>query len=117
MRRRNSRTADVQLLRAQEKLKSNAATRSENVRLHGNLVKDTLHWEVERGSRLTSADVARAFSLRSAAWDRMRAFQQKYEYFIAPTCQVAPYDLSKPYPTEIAGKRCPLTLSGRSPAS
>lgn len=82
-----------------------AATQTENVRLHGDLVKDTLHWEVERGSKLTGADIARAHSLRSAAWDRMRAFQRKYEYFIAPTCQVLPYDLTKPYPTEISGTK------------
>jgi amidase len=82
-----------------------AATQAENIRLHGDLVKDTLHWEVERGSKLTGADIARAFSLRSAAWDRMRAFQEKYEYFIAPTCQVPPYDLTQPYPTEINGTR------------
>jgi amidase len=82
-----------------------AATQAENVRLHGDLVKDTLHWEVERGSKLIGADIAHAYSLRSAAWDRMRAFQQKYEYFIAPTCQVLPYDLAKPYPTEINGTK------------
>ena len=82
-----------------------AATQGENVRLHGNLVKDTLHWEVERGSKLTGADLAHAFSLRSAAWDRIRVFQEKYEYFIAPTCQVLPYDLSKPYPAQINGTK------------
>jgi amidase len=78
-------------------------TQAENVRLHRDLVKDTILWEVDRGSKLTGADIARAHSLRSSAWDRMRAFQEKYEYFIAPTCQVAPYDLTKPYPTEING--------------
>lgn len=84
---------------------SYAATQAENVRLHGDLVKDTLHWEVERGSKLTGSDIARGYSLRSAAWDRMRVFQQKYEYFIAATCQVLPYDLNQPYPAEINGVR------------
>ena len=80
-----------------------AATQAENVRLHGDLVKDTLHWEVERGSKLTGADIAHAHSLRSAAWDRMRAFQQKYEYFILPSTQVPPFSLDQPYVTEIEG--------------
>lgn len=80
-----------------------AATQAENVRLHRDLVKDTILWEVERGSKLSGADVAKAHALRSAAWDRMRVFQEKYEYFIAPTSQVLPYDLAKPYPTEIDG--------------
>ncbi|MGA2881115.1 MAG: amidase [Bryobacteraceae bacterium] len=82
-----------------------ASTQSENVRLHRSLVKDTIQWEVERGSKLTGADIARAHSLRSAAWDRMRVFQEKYDYFIAPTSQVLPYDLKQPYPTEIEGTK------------
>jgi amidase len=80
-----------------------AATQSENVQLHRDLVKDTIQWEVERGSRLSGADIARAHSLRSLAWERMRIFQEKYEYFISPTCQVLPYDINQPYPTEIEG--------------
>jgi len=103
-----------------------AATQSENVRLHRELMKDTNIWEVERGSKLTGADVARADALRSQAWDRMRAFQEKYEYFITPTCQVLPYDVNQPYPTEIEGvkmvtyiewqKSCILISSLENPA-
>jgi amidase len=80
-----------------------AATQSENIRLHRDLVKDTIQWEAERGSKLSGADVARAHTLRSKAWDNMRIFQDKYEYFIAPTTQVLPFDVTQPYPTEIAG--------------
>jgi amidase len=80
-----------------------ASTQAENVRLHRDLVKDTILWEVERASRLSGADIARAYDLRSQAWDRMRTFQQKYEYFIAPTCQVLPFDITQPYPAEIEG--------------
>lgn len=82
-----------------------ASTHSENVRQHPDLVKDTIRWEVERGSKITAADIARALSLRAAAWDRMRQFQQKYEYFISPTTQVLPFDVNQPYPTEIEGVR------------
>ncbi len=80
-----------------------ATSQAENVRLHRDLVKDTIVWEVERGSKLTSADIARALALRSRAWDRMRVFQEKYEYFITPTTQVLPFDVKQPYPTEIEG--------------
>ena len=80
-----------------------AATQSENARLHRDLMKDTNLWEVERGSKLTGADVARANAVRSQAWERMRAFQEKYEYFISPVSQVLPYDVNQPYPTEITG--------------
>src|ERR1700722_1555624 len=80
-----------------------ATSQSENIRLHRDLVKDTIQWEAERGSKLTGADIARAHTLRSKAWDNMRIFQQKYEYFITPTTQVPPFDVTQPYPTEIAG--------------
>jgi amidase len=80
-----------------------AASMAENVRLHRDLVKDTIQWEVERGSKITGADIAHALTLRSAAWDRMRIFQEKYEYFITPTSQVLPFDVTQPYPTEVAG--------------
>jgi amidase len=80
-----------------------ASSQAENIRLHRDLVKDTILWEAERGSKLTAADIAHAFTLRSAAWDRMRIFQQKYEYFIVPTSQVPPFDVTEPYPTEVAG--------------
>ena len=80
-----------------------ASSQSENIRLHRDLVKDTIQWEAERGSRLSGADIARAHTLRSTAWDNMRMFQEKYEYFIAPTTQVPPFDVTQPYPTEVAG--------------
>jgi amidase len=80
-----------------------ATSQADNIRLHRDLVKDTIQWEAGRGSKLTGADIAHAHTLRSAAWDRMRQFQEKYEYFIAPTTQLPPFDVTKPYPTEVAG--------------
>lgn len=80
-----------------------ASSQSENIRLHRDLVKDTIQWEAERGSRLTGADIAHAHTLRSKAWDNMRIFQEKHEYFITPTTQVLPFDVTQPYPTEVAG--------------
>ncbi|HEX5229902.1 MAG TPA: amidase [Bryobacteraceae bacterium] len=80
-----------------------ASSQAENVRLHRDLVKDTIQWEVERGSKLSAADIAHAHTLRSKAWDNMRLFQEKYEYFIAPTSQLPPFDVTQPYPTEVAG--------------
>jgi amidase len=82
-----------------------ATSQAENVRLHRDLVKDTILWEVERGSKLSGKDIAHAHALRSRAWDRMRVFQEKYEYFITPTTQVLPFDVTQPYPTEIAGAK------------
>jgi len=80
-----------------------AAGHAEQVRTHRDLVKDTIIWEVERGLKLSGADIARAETLHSQAWDRMRIFQEKYEYFIVPSTQVPPFDINQPYVTEIEG--------------
>ena len=70
---------------------------------HPGQVKDTILWEIERGSKLTTADLGHAVSMHSEVWDRMRVFQQKYEFFILPTTQVPPFDLTQEYVTEISG--------------
>ena len=80
-----------------------ASSQAENIRLHRELVKDTIQWEAERGSKLSAADISHAHTLRSKAWDNMRIFQEKYEYFITPTSQLPPYDVTEHYPTEVAG--------------
>jgi amidase len=80
-----------------------ASSQAENIRLHRDLVKDTIQWEYERGSKLSAANISHAHTLRSKAWDNMRVFQEKYEYFIAPSTQLPPFDVTTPYPAEIAG--------------
>ena len=82
-----------------------AAGHAQQVRDHHNQVKDTIIWEVERGLKLTGADISRAETLHSQAWDHMRIFLDKYEYFIAPSTQVPPFDVNQPYVTEIEGVR------------
>jgi amidase len=80
-----------------------ASNYGELVKTHRDMVKDTIIWEVERGSKLTGADISRATSLHSQVWDRMRIFLEKYEYFILPTTQVPAFDVNQPYVTEIEG--------------
>jgi amidase len=76
---------------------------AENVRRHPDLVKDTIHWQVEQGLKLTGEQIARAQSLHSQLWQRWRAFTETYEYFILPTTQVPPFDIQQPYIKEIEG--------------
>ena len=78
-------------------------SQSENVRKHRDLMKDTILWEVERGSKLSASDIAHAETLHSQVWDRMRLFLEKYEYFILPATQVPPFDIGQEYVTEIEG--------------
>jgi amidase len=80
-----------------------AGSLADAVRDHPNLVKDTLHYEVERGLKLTATDIDRAQKLHAEVWNRMRLFGEKYEYFLVPSTQVPPFDVKQPYPAEVAG--------------
>jgi len=76
---------------------------AELARTHPGQVKDTILWEIERGSKLSAADLGRAEALHSEVWNRMRVFLEKYEFFVLPTTQVPPFDLSEEYVTQISG--------------
>jgi len=70
---------------------------------HPDAFKDTLKGEIEKGLRLTGADVARAETAHGQIWRRFQEFLEKYEYFVLPTTQLPAFDINTPYPTEIAG--------------
>lgn len=70
---------------------------------HRSEMKETVVDEIERGSRLTVADLARADFEWARLLERVGEFMTKYEYFILPTTQVAPFDVNQPYPDEIDG--------------
>ncbi|HEX3703242.1 MAG TPA: amidase [Vicinamibacterales bacterium] len=78
-------------------------SRGETVAQHRGMVKDTIVWEVDRGLRLTAADVARAEMKRTALYQQMRQFMERYEFFVLPVSQVPPFDVTQPYVTEIEG--------------
>ena len=66
-------------------------------------VKDTVKFEVAQAEKLTAGDVGRAQARQAQAHEQSRQFFEKYEYFVLPVTQVAPFDVTTPYPTEIAG--------------
>ncbi len=68
-------------------------------------VKDTIKFEVAQAERLTAADVGRAQARQAQAHEQSRQFFEKYDYFILPVTQVAPFDVTVPYPTEIDGTK------------
>jgi amidase len=63
-----------------------------------------LVWNVEQGLALTARDIARAEKLRSALWERVRRFMERYELLVLPTVAVKPFPIEVPYPTELDGK-------------
>jgi len=70
---------------------------------HRDEVKETIRWEIERGERLTVADIVSAETKRTELYHRMRQFMARYEFFVLPTVQVPPFDVDRPYITEIDG--------------
>ena len=64
-------------------------------------VKDTVIQEIERGRRLTVSDLARADTAWSRLLERIGQFMSRYDYWVLPTVQVAPFDVNQPYPSEI----------------
>ena len=55
--------------------------------------------------RSTPRDIARAEKLRSALWQRVRRFMERYDLLVLPTVAVPPFPVEQRYPTEINGKR------------
>ncbi len=72
---------------------------------HPEAFKDTLRKEIEHGLGLTGSDIARAEAAHAQLWRRFQAFLERYEYFVLPTVQTPPFDLSIPYPVDIEGVR------------
>ncbi len=62
-----------------------------------------IHWHVEEGRKLTGPYLSRLELKRTALYQRMRQFMEKYEYFVLPVSQVLPFDVNTHFPTEIAG--------------
>jgi amidase len=66
-------------------------------------LNEYVHWQVEGGRKLTGHDLSRVEAKRTALYQRMRVFMEKYEFFVLPVNQVLPFDVRAHYPTEIAG--------------
>ena len=86
-------------LRAQSFFQGHA----DKVAKHRDQLKATVIEEVERGARLTPADIAKAEATRAALHLRVGEFFSKYDYFLLPTTQVPAFDVTQPFITEIEG--------------
>ena len=60
-------------------------------------------WHVEEGRKLTGPYLSGMEASRTALYQRMREFMEKYEFLVLPVNQVLPFDVTTRYPTEIAG--------------
>ena len=87
------------------------------------LLKPEAIFEVESGLKLTAFDISAASAVRTAWYQAVRQFLERYDYFIVPTAQLFPFDINLHWPPEIAGKKMetyhewmkgvlPITMSG-----
>ena len=70
---------------------------------HRALIKPEAIWDIEAGARLSGADVARAIIKHGALLERMRLFQEKYEFLVCAVNQVPPFDAGLDWPKAIEG--------------
>ena len=75
------------------------------VRDHRNKLKSTVVWNVEEGLKRTGEEVARAETLRTELFHRMRRFLEKYDFLICPVNQLPPFPVADEWPHEVGGVR------------
>jgi amidase len=66
-------------------------------------VKETIRWEIAEAERQSAADVAHAMERQARMYSDSVRFFQRYDFFVLPVTQVAPFDVNTPYPTSIDG--------------
>ena len=69
------------------------------------MLKPEAIFEIEMGLKLSAYDVTAASVVRSEWHQAVRQFFDQYDYFIAPTAQLFPFDVDLHWPQEIAGKK------------
>ena len=72
-------------------------------RQHRDKLKDTVIWNIEQGLALTPEKIARAESLRTELFHRMRRFLERYDFLLCPVNQLPPYPVAVEWPRAIAG--------------
>ena len=70
---------------------------------HRDQMKPEAIWQIESGSRVSAAEVARAMAQHGEILERMRRFQEKYEFLACAVNQVPPFDATLDWPHEIEG--------------
>jgi len=61
--------------------------------------------EIEAGARVSAADLTKAMTTQAQVMERMRAFQEKYEFTLCAVNQVPPFDAKLAWPKEIGGAK------------
>lgn len=67
-------------------------------------LKPEILYEVRSGLRISAADVYEASAVRTAWYQAMMKVYEGFDYLVAPSAQVFPFDAEIPWPREIAGQ-------------
>ena len=70
---------------------------------HRDRMKPEAVWEVERGAKLTGADISDALAKHGRLLERLRQFQETYDYMVCAVNQVPPFDADIDWPKEVDG--------------
>ena len=70
---------------------------------HRHKLKPEAVWEIEGGLKLSARDVAAALAQHGELLQRVRRFQDDYEFIVCTVNQVPPFDASIPWPNAIDG--------------
>lgn len=74
------------------------------LREHPDSFKQSLADNIRLGESLTGADVARAYTQRTALSERMREFFTSYDVLVLPVSQVPPFPADQEFPSTVAGR-------------
>jgi len=69
------------------------------------LMKPEAQYEVETGAKLSAFALADAAAVRTAWYQAVRRFAERYEFFMLPSAQVFPFDAKTHWPAEINGRK------------
>jgi amidase len=67
------------------------------------LLKPEAIWEIEQSHALTAAQLYQASANRTALYHALRKLFERYDYLVAPTAQVFPFDAKLSWPGSVAG--------------
>ena len=68
------------------------------------LLKPEAAWEVENGLALSAYDITAASVVRAAWGEAVRRLFETYDYLLAPTAQVFPFDVGETWPRQIGSR-------------
>ena len=70
---------------------------------HRAKMKQEAIWQIESGSRYSGAEIAQAMNRHGELMERMRRFQDEYEFLVCAVNQMPPFDAAMHWPREIEG--------------